>query len=76
MDFVRDFRNVCNRNSINHIISYRAITRMSKMKSVLPIEQVLKTCLLKNLEQDDIRMIHSEMNNHGEWTEGLRLCAE
>lgn len=76
LDFVREFRKICNDNSINHIISYRAITRMAKMKSVLPIEQVLRTCLLKNLEIDDIRMIVSEMRNHGEWTEGLKKCAE
>lgn len=76
LDFVREFRKICNDNSINHIISYRAITRMSKMKQVLPIEQVLKTCLLKNLENDDINMIVSEMRNHGEWTEGLKKCAD
>lgn len=74
--FVRDFRRVCERNSINHIVSYRAITRMSKMKQVMPIKEVLKSCLVKNLEKDDIRMITSKLRGNSEWERGLQECAE
>ena len=75
LKFVREFRKICERNEINHIVSYRTINRLSKMSSVLSVEDNLKSCLLKNLETDDINMIASEMRNRSEWKEGLVKCA-
>ena len=77
LTFVRAFRKACDKCDINHIVSYRAITRMEKMRKVLPIDEVLKTCLIKGLEQDDLRMIISEMRRvkDNEWKDGLERCA-
>ena len=75
LKFIREFRKICERNSINHIVSYRTITRLNKMKDVISMEDNLKSCLLKNLEKDDINMIVSEMRTNNEWKEGLERCA-
>ena len=76
LKFIRKFRKSCEDNSINHIVSYRAITRMNKMKQVMPVKEVLESCLVKNLEKDDIRMIVNCMNGSNEWERGLKECAE
>lgn len=75
LKFVRRFRRACEENGINHIISYRAIKRMDKMANVLPIDKVLRTCLLKNLQTDDINMIRRNFIGKNRWEDGLRACA-
>lgn len=78
LSFVRAFRNACNQNGIQHIVSYRAITRLDKLVNVgLDIKEVLKTCLLKNLEMDDLRMIDNDMRKLKETNKyygGFKQC--
>lgn len=76
LDFIREFRRICEKNDINHIVSYRTITRLNKMKSAMQIEENLKACLLKNLEKDDINMIIGEMQTRNKWAGGLKSCVE
>ena len=77
IEFVRAFREACNQSGINHITSYRAITRMNKMKSAMPIEECLKCCLIKNMEKDDLNMIVNVINSSlgkNEWKARLQKC--
>jgi MoxR-like ATPase len=72
IEFIRDFRRVVEKNNIKHIVSYRSIKRIDKLASSLPLTSVLKSCLLKNLEQDDLRMIANEMKVMNDYTKALK----
>lgn len=65
LEFVRDFRKACEKAGINHIVSYRCIIRLSKMLSIEGMNQqeVMKESLFKNLEEDDLKMIFSNMDS-------------
>jgi hypothetical protein len=62
-DFCREFRAASKRVGVNIIVSYRAIEGIAKMLPVLPMEKVLKSCLVKNLEKDDLNMIIRELHD-------------
>lgn len=63
LEFCREFRRICNKNGINHIVSYREIGRLHKMIDIANMEvgEAIKCCLVKGLEQDSIRMIANDM---------------
>lgn len=61
--FVRDFRVAVYECGIQHIVSYRAISRMSKMKDKIPDKELIRTCLTKNLDEDDIERIKPILMN-------------
>lgn len=63
VSFIHDFRDACNRAGINTIVSYRGIKRIKKMSKVMELAEVLRTCLLKNLQKDDINNIFSLLRN-------------
>ena len=75
INFIRKFRKACDDNGNNHIVSYRTITRLDKMAKVMPIEKCLKTCLLKNMENDSINMIVRTFRADTRWEAGLRACS-
>jgi MoxR-like ATPase len=63
IEFVRDFRKAIEKAGINHIVGYRELSRMNKMlHSNLGVKKVIKTCLTKNLEDEDLRVIKNSMN--------------
>lgn len=65
IDFIHDFRKACDDNGIQAIASYRSITRIDKMMQLgMDISTILKTCLLKNLEQDDINIIKHNLKSN------------
>ena len=74
--FIRKFRKSVVDKGINHIVSYRSINRLSKLEKVMPIDELLQSCLIKNLEQDDLRMIVRDFNGSSIWEEGFRKCVE
>lgn len=76
LKFIRKFRTACGKNGINHIVSYRAITRLNKLKEVMELDELLKYCLLKNLEKDDLNMIVREFKDNSRWTEALKKVIE
>lgn len=73
--FIRDFRSAVAKAGVNSIVSYRSITRINKMENSLGTKEVLKTCLLKNLEGDDIRMIASNMSTSNKYTTVVKELA-
>ena len=74
LTFVREYRKACQDSGLNQVVSYRGLGRMSKMRkgTKMPIAKILKTCLTRGMEKDDIRMVIDHLNTHNEWYDGLR----
>lgn len=68
-DFCREFRTICDRNGVHHIVSYREMSRLNKMINVAGLEkdEALKCCLTKGLEADTLRMICGQMSDSLEY---------
>lgn len=69
-DFCRSFRKVCEKNGVHHIVSYREMSRLNKMVNSAKLDKTvaLKTCLLKGLEEDTIRMIAKDVVKGNEYS--------
>lgn len=65
--FFRKFRKVCGDNGIHHIVSYRALKRIEKLKDTLDHKTLLRTALLKNLEKDDLSVIIKSFYEDNPW---------
>lgn len=61
VEFCRAFRREAQRAGCAVIVSYRGIGRLAKMMQILSIEEALKTCLVKGLEVDSLKMITNEI---------------
>lgn len=61
VDFCRAFRREAQRAGCAVIVSYRGIGRLAKMLQILTTEEALKTCLIKGLDVDSVKMITNEM---------------
>ena len=62
VNFIREVRRVAKEKKIMLIVSYRAISRIAKMKDLIGIEEALKTCLFKTLNKDEIYQIFDNIN--------------
>lgn len=71
VDFAEDFRRAAAESGVRTIVSYRAIGRMNKMLKIMDTEEVLQTCLLKNLQKDDINMICRSLKVKGTYYTAL-----
>ena len=71
-DFCRDFREAARNAGLKIIVSYRAIKRLAKMVNLLSIQDALKSCLIKGLEKDDIRIVYQGMKTNSKYKEALR----
>lgn len=77
LDFFRCFRDACEQSGIRHIVSYRSLKRLEKLKNSLDKTLLLVTSLLKNLEQDDLNMIYSYMKDEihdNEWMDAFAMA--
>jgi len=67
--FIRNFRNSVQKAGIHHIVSYRELGRIDKMlQTELSLHKIFRTCLIKNLEQDDLRMIYNDLDKDNKYT--------
>lgn len=71
VDFADDFRRAAGESGVRCIVSYRAISRMSKMLQFMDVKEVLETCLLKNLQKDDINMVCKALKVRGAYKNAL-----
>ena len=76
VSFCHDFRNAVKKNGLSFTISYRAISRIAKMEELLGTKECLKTCLIKGLEKDDIKMLASSCSNNTKYSKALYEIAE
>ena len=73
IDFIRDFRNACEKSGINHIVSYRELIRCNKMlQSPIKEKQVFDICLIKNLEKEDVKAIKNYMDSSNKYFQFLK----
>lgn len=63
VEFCRAFRREAQRAGCMVIVSYRGIGRLAKMLKIMDLKEAIKTCLVKGLEADSVRMIAHEMPN-------------
>jgi midasin (ATPase involved in ribosome maturation) len=63
VDFIHAFRSAVKEAGMKHLATYRSIERISKLKEVMNLVDVLKMCLLKNLGVDDIRILNENMRS-------------
>ena len=61
VEFCRSFRREAQRAGCAVIVSYRGIGRLAKMLNIMTVEEALRTCLVKGLEADSVRMIAHEL---------------
>lgn len=61
--FAQTFRQVCTDTGIQCLCSYRSISRIHSMESVnlAPLKEIMKMALVKDLDIDDINILHSEL---------------
>ena len=62
VNFIREVRRIAKEKKIMLIVSYRAISRIARMKDLIGIEEALKTCLFKTLNKDEIYQIFDNIN--------------
>lgn len=62
-DFCREFRKAVKKVGASAIISYRAIANLAKLKKLMPIEEAIRYCLIKDLEKDDVNLINNELSS-------------
>lgn len=72
VDFCDDFRKASEKAGVRVVVSYRAIGRINKMLKVMDASEVISTCLIKNLQKDDVNMILNEMTVNNEFVNILR----
>jgi len=71
--FCNNFRKAAEKNGLQVTVSYRAMSRMAKMESLIDTKELLKTCLVKGLEKDDLKMlIQSFSGEHSKYFDALK----
>ena len=70
--FCRAFRKAAEKAGLQVVVSYRAIGRIAKMVTLLPLDEVLESCLVKGLEQDDLKAVNNDLNGFGEYSAAFR----
>lgn len=74
--FCHAFRKAADKNGIAITVSYRAMSRIAKMEKLLDKAEVIRTCLVKGLEKDDVNILKSSMDAQTDsYTECLRQIA-
>jgi DNA replication protein DnaC len=68
LNFCRKFRTATQKAGIRTVVSYRAISRMSKLSKSLNPEQLLDSCLIKALGKDDLNTIKNDVDGCGVYT--------
>jgi len=63
--FCNNFRKAAEKNGLQITVSYRAMSRMAKMESLLDTKELLKSCLVKGLEKDDLKMLIQSFTGDG-----------
>lgn len=76
VDFIHDTRKAADRAGIPFIVSYRTITRMTKMIPVLGLKRAIQTCLLKGMDNADIRSLCTGMTDNSEYRDAVYDCIQ
>lgn len=61
INFCRDFRTASKKVGVNVVVSYRNMSYLDTLVKLLPAEEAIEMCLVKDLEKDDVNLICNEM---------------
>lgn len=75
VNFCHAFRKAVQKNGLTITVSYRAIGRLAKMESLLTTVELLKTCLVKGMEKDDINMLLPDLQGCGKYSDAMNEIA-
>ena len=73
--FCHAFRKAAQKNGLTITVSYRAMGRLAKMESLLTTVELLKTCLVKGMEKDDINMLLPDLQGCGKYSDAMNEIA-
>jgi len=74
--FCNRFRKAVDKAGLQVTVSYRAMERMAKMESLMSTEELLRTCLVKGMEKDDIHIVRKGMRGSSKYDEALQAIDE
>lgn len=74
--FCRKFREATKKAGIRVVVSYRAITRMAKLDSVMDASELLDSCLIKSLDAGDMETIKNDLNGCGKYSAAFNRVLE
>lgn len=73
VDFIHDVREASEKAGIQMVVSYRDISRIAKMKSVLGVRRALETGLLKGMDKPDVDSLFTSLSNRSNvYAEAMR----
>lgn len=55
--FMRDLRKTAENTEIDLLVTYRALEGVATMESVLSLDKVLSSCVVKGMEKEDLKML-------------------
>jgi hypothetical protein len=60
--FCHEFRKLTKTSNINCIFSYRSLEAITKLKKELPLKVILKLCLVKGMDTDDLNLLQEGLS--------------
>jgi len=74
--FCRKFREATKKAGIRVVVSYRAISRMAKLDSLMDADELLDSCLIKSLDAGDMETIKNDLNGCGKYSTAFARVLE
>ena len=74
--FCRKFRAATKKAGIRTVVSYRAISRMAKLDSVMEPDELLDSCLIKSLDAGDMDTIRADVAGCGKYSAAFLKVAD
>lgn len=72
LDFIWSFRKAVAEAELKFTISYRAIERLAKLKSIFELGEAIKLAILRGLDKDDAQMIARNLRVKNRYTEAFK----
>lgn len=72
LDFVWSFRKAVAEAELKFTISYRAIERLSKLKSIFDLGEAIKLAILRGIDKDDAQMVARNLRAKNRYTEAFK----
>lgn len=76
VNFIHDLRNAIAKVKIKHIVSYRAIDRMTKLKNILSPESIVECDVLTSMSKEDMRYVAQNLEGDTKWHKAVRKIAK
>ena len=77
LEFCYKYRSIVKEAGIKSIFSYRGLGAITKLKNTMPLVDVLRICLVKGMNNDDVNTIKQGFpnNSNNEYVKAFRsLC--